>query len=694
MVYDSTHNTNTGLSFPVGATVYEEGVNFSVYARRAEGIDLLLFDDADDHRPARVITLDPRLNRTYDYWHTFVPDLTPGQLYGYRAHGPWRPAQGLRFDADKVLLDPYGRGVALPKRYDRSAAVQPGDNTAVAMKSVVIDPRVYDWEGDLPLRRPFAETIIYEMHVRGFTQHPNSGVAPERRGTYAGLIEKIPYLQALGITAVELLPIFQFDPYGAPSGRINYWGYDPISFFAPHTQYSSRQEPQNAVDEFRDMVKALHRAGIEVILDVVYNHTAEGSHRGPTLCFRGLANDDYYILEDNPAYYKNFSGTGNTLNGNHTIVRRMILDSLRYWVREMHVDGFRFDLASILSRDEVGHPMVNPPILLDIDKDPVLAGTKLIAEAWDAGGLYQVGNFFGDHWVEWNGCFRDDVRSFVKSDPGMVEAVASRFFASPDIYGHQNREPEQSINFVTCHDGFTLNDLVSYNSKHNLDNGEQNRDGENNNLSWNCGEEGPSATPAVEALRARQIKNFMAITLLSLGVPMLSMGDEVRRTQYGNNNAYCQDNELSWFDWSQVEQQADLLRFVQQLTRLRLRLDALNKDSEEMTLWQLLHQTRIQWSGTRLNQPDISYTSHSVALSVWGPKLVFHLIFNAFWEPLAFELPTLASGQYTPWRRIIDTALDAPQDFSVFEDALVIGQPFYIANPRSVIMLASQQLAK
>jgi isoamylase len=433
------HNSLPGLSYPIGATVQPDGVNFSVYARRAVGVDLLLFDHVDDSRPARVLALDPHINRTYDYWHVFVPGLAPGQIYAFRAHGRWQPEAGLRFDGDKVLLDPYGRGVAVPSRYNRDDAVTPGDNTGTAMKSVVIDPRVYDWEDDRPLRRPYAETIIYEMHVRGFTRHPSSGLTPELRGTYAGLVEKIPHLQGLGITAVELLPVFQFDPYDAPRGRVNYWGYSPVSFFAPHLQYSVSNDPVRAVDEFRDMVKALHRAGIEVILDVVYNHTAEGNHIGPTLGFRGLANDDYYILETNQARYRNYSGTGNTLNGNNTIVRRMILDSLRYWVREMHVDGFRFDLASILSRDEHGVPMVTPPILWDIEKDPVLAGTKLIAEAWDAGGLYQVGNFFGDHWKEWNGRFRDDVRSFVKGDPGMVEKVASRFFASPDIYGHRQR---------------------------------------------------------------------------------------------------------------------------------------------------------------------------------------------------------------------------------------------------------------
>ena len=372
------------------------------------------------------------------------------------------------------------------------------------------------------------------------------------------MIEKIPYLRDLGITAVELLPIFQFDPQDCPPGLVNYWGYSPVSFFAPHAGYSSRKDALGPVDEFRDLVKALHRAGIEVILDVVYNHTAEGNETGPTLSFRGLGNEIYYILDQDRARYANYSGTGNTLNANQAIVRRMILDSLRYWVAEMHVDGFRFDLASILARDETGRPLENPPVLWDIESDPVLAGTKLIAEAWDAAGLYQVGSFVGDSWKEWNGRFRDDVRGFVKGDRGTVRMLAQRVLGSPDIFGHEEREPEQSLNFVTCHDGFTLNDLVSYNSKHNEANGEGNRDGSDNNLSWNCGIEGPSDDDTVEGLRRRQVKNFIVQLLISIGTPMLLMGDEMRRTQQGNNNAYCQDNEISWLDWSLLERHCGL----------------------------------------------------------------------------------------------------------------------------------------
>jgi isoamylase len=416
-----------GRSFPLGSTLSPEGVNFSVFSKSAPLVELLLFYGVEDAQPARVIRLDPRRHRTYHYWHVFVPGLKVGQLYGYRVSGPCEPARGLRFDPDKVLLDPYGRAVAVPPRYSRRAAQQPGANTAIAMKSAVADPQAYDWQGDTLLQRPFAHTVIYELHVAGFTRHPSSGVAPATRGTYAGLIEKIPYLVDLGVTAVELLPVFQFDAQDAPPGLVNYWGYSPVSFFAPHQGYSSRQDPLGPLDEFRDMVKALHRAGIEVILDVVYNHTAEGNHEGPTLCYRGLANDMYYLLEPDRSRYADYTGTGNTLNANHPIVRRLIVDSLRYWVEVMHVDGFRFDLASILSRDEAGRPLANPPILWDIETDPVLAGTKLIAEAWDAAGLYQVGTFVGDSWKEWNGQFRDDVRGFLKGDrhrrPGGRAAV-------------------------------------------------------------------------------------------------------------------------------------------------------------------------------------------------------------------------------------------------------------------------------
>ena len=677
-----------GRSFPLGATVVEGGVNFCVYSAPAKRMELVLFDDAGDAEPARVIPLDARDHRTHHYWHAVVSGLRAGQVYGYRAIGPFEPGRGLRFDAAKLLLDPYARAVVVPEGYDRDAGRRPGDNTAVGMRSVVVDPGTYDWEGDAPLRRPFSGTVIYEMHLAGFTRHPNSGVAPERRGTYAGMIEKIPYLQELGVTAVELLPVFQFDRQDCPPGLVNYWGYSPVSFFAPHAGYSSRRDPLGPVDEFRDLVKALHRAGIEVILDVVYNHTAEGNHEGPTLCFRGLDNATYYVLETDRARYANYSGTGNALNANEAVVRRMIVDSLRYWVAHMHVDGFRFDLASVLARDESGRPLQRPPVLWDIQSDPILAGTKLIAEAWDAAGLYQVGSFPADAWQEWNGRFRDDVRRFVKSDDDTVTAFAYRCFGSPDLYAHQERGPEQSVNFVTCHDGFTMNDLVSYDAKHNAANGEAGRDGSDANLSWNCGVEGPTDDADVEALRRRQVKNFLAITLLAVGTPMLSMGDEVRRTQRGNNNAYCQDNEISWFDWTLLEKHGDVHRFVRTLIGQRLVI-AGDPRVQDVSLNELLRDADIQAHGIRLHEPDLSRQSHSIAVTVQGrgQPLAFHAMFNAYWERLSFELPAAVAGTSRPWRYWIDTDREAPHDVYDWPGGPAVEGPNCLVQPRSVVVL-------
>jgi isoamylase len=677
-----------GRSSPLGATSSPGGVNFSIFSRHAAGVQLLLFDKVDDAKASRVIRLDPSANRTYHYWHVLVPDVRPGQLYAYRVEGAFDPSIGMRFDPAKVLLDPYGRGIVVPEAYGRDAARSPGDNAGTSMKNVVVDVAAYDWEGDAPLRRPSSQTIVYEMHIGGFTRHPSSGLAEHRRGTFAGLIEKIPYLQRLGITAVELLPVFQFDFQDAPPGRVNYWGYAPVSFFAPHQGYSARRDPLGPVDEFRDMVKALHRAGLEIILDVVFNHTAEGDHRGPTLSFRGLDNTTYYILEEDPSRYANYSGTGNTLNANHPIVRRMILDSLRYWVEAMHVDGFRFDLASILGRDESGNVMPNPPVLWDIESDPALAGTKLIAEAWDAAGLYQVGSFVGDSWKEWNGRFRDDVRSFFRGEEGTVDRFADRLLGSPSLYGHKQREPEESVNFVTCHDGFTLNDLVSYNGKHNEANGEDNRDGADDNRSWNCGLEGPTENPDIDRLRTRQVKNFLTVTMLSAGMPMMLMGDEVRRTQDGNNNAYCQDNERGWFDWTLLQKRADVHRFVTLLNARRVLRDA-EPERQRLALNQLIRQAAVTWHGVKLDQPDWSSSSHSLALTVRDTphRVSIHVILNAYWEPLEFELPPIFPGGGDSWRRWIDTFLDSPHDIVESECAPAVPGHRYRAEPRSVVVL-------
>jgi glycogen operon protein len=678
-----------GRSFSLGATLVDGGVNFSVFAKHSTAAQLLLFDGVNAATPSRVIDLDPRANRTYHYWHVFVPGVAAGQIYAYRVGGPFDPERGLRFCPDKVLLDPYGKCVARPVGRSREAAWRPGDNAATALRSVVVDSSAYDWEGDRPLGRPFAKTIIYEVHVGGFTRHPNSGVAAIKRGTYAGLIEKIPYLQDLGVSAVELLPVFAFDEEDGPPGLGNYWGYQPLSFFAPHCGYGSRPDPLGALDEFRDMVKALHRAGIEVILDVVYNHTTEGDETGPTICFRGLANENYYILDEDKSRYIDFTGCGNTLNANDPIVRRLILDSLRYWVSEMHVDGFRFDLASILSRDQQGRPMASPPILWDIESDPVLANAKLIAEAWDAAGLYQVGSFVGDSWTEWNGRFRDDIRAFLKGDDGTVRSLAFRLTGSPDVYEREQREAEQSINFVTCHDGFTLNDLVSFNSKHNEANGEENRDGANHNLSWNCGAEGPSADPEVERLRRRQVKNFLTLTLLAIGTPMLLMGDEVRRSQRGNNNAFCQNNEISWFDWSLVEKHADIHRFVRELIALRMNRD-LPVERLDLTLNELLRRQPIRWHGVKLNAPDWGHQSHTLAATVglYGYPLLLHLMINAYWEALEFEFPPLDQTQQS-WRRCVDTYLDPPDDICGWTHGRRLQGSSYLVEARSVVIFVA-----
>jgi isoamylase len=678
-----------GRSFPLGATPDRGGVNFSVFAKNCEVVELCLFDNVGDDRPARVLALDPETHRTYHYWHAFVPRIAAGQLYGYRAHGPFEPDKGLRFDPEKLLVDPYARCVAPPPGRSRAAACGSGDNTQTAYKCVVADP-CFDWENDRSPRTPFAKTIIYEMHVGAFTRNPNSGVAAKERGTFAGVAEKIPYLRDLGITTVELLPVFAFDEEAAPAELKNVWGYQPVAVFAPHPAYGSSSAPLGVLDEFRQMVKAFHASGIEVILDVVYNHTAEGGGDGPTLSLRGLANDVYYILDRNPANYADYTGCGNTLDANESIVRRMILDSLRYWVSEMHVDGFRFDLASVLSRDEDGAPMARPPILWDIESDPVLSNVKLIAEAWDAAGLYQVGSFAGESWKEWNGKFRDDVRAFVKADNGKVGSIAARLIGSPDIYAQGARDPERSINFVSCHDGFTLNDLVSYNEKHNVLNGEGGRDGSDQNLSWNCGVEGPTGEAEIERLRNRQVKNFLALTLLSVGTPMLLMGDELRRTQNGNNNAYCQDDETTWFDWSLLNRHHDVFRFVKELVSLR-KGRALAIEREDLTLNELLARNFVEWHGVRLKEPDWGTESHSLAATVYldEQKLRLHLMINAYWEPLSFELPAPSDG-YGSWRRCLDTALDAPDDICAFRNAFTVEAAPYRLERRSVAVLASR----
>jgi len=677
-----------GESYPLGATVFPDGVNFSIFSQHAEAIELLLFDRPDAAKPLQII----KLNQTFFYWHIFVQGIKAGQIYAYRAYGEFAPERGYRFDKGKVLLDPYAKAIVNTENYDRVAAMRPGDNCAQALKGIAIDPSTYDWEGDQHPRTPYASSIIYELHVGGFTKNVNSGVSAGKRGTYAGVIEKIPYLKELGITAVELLPIHHFDPQDVRPGLTNYWGYSTISFFVPHNDYSSNGEPLAVLDEFRDLVKALHKAGIEVILDVVFNHTAEGNHLGPTISFRGLDNQTYYMLEDDHALYKNYSGCGNSFKGNHPIPGRLIIDALRYWVQEMHVDGFRFDLASVLARDIFGQPIEGESssinIIWAIESDPILAGTKLIAEAWDAAGLYGVGQFveLADWFAEWNGPFRDDVRRFIKGDRGAVNALAARIIASPDIYSRTDTDINRSVNFITCHDGFTVNDLVSYNRKHNLANGEENCDGANDNYSWNCGVEGDCEESEIVQLRSRQIKNFFSILLLSQGTPMFMMGDEVRRSQKGNNNAYCQDNELSWFDWSLAEKNQGLLRFVRKLIHFTQALEVFRLE-KFLEVGYVSEQAHLIWHGTYLGEPDWGEDSHALAFSLKEPTSGEHLhvMFNAYWEPLNFELPPLPSGKH--WHRIIDTALPSPDDFTDLANAPKINDNNYLVTARSSVIL-------
>ena len=671
------------------------GVRFSIASRHATRVELCLFETPEQaHESERVA-----LRRDgAGVWSAYLPGRGPGQLYGYRIDGPYDPASGHLFNPAKLLVDPaalaltggaaWNRALLGQRRGSPRTALSRDDldSAPFAPRGVVVDT-AFDWRGDRPPATPWSESLIYEAHVKGLTRLPPEVPRP-LRGTYLGLAEPVvlEHLQSLGVTAVELLPVFQFtdERHLAEAGRGNYWGYSPIGFFAPHAAYATASLGRQ-VSEFKEMVRRLHAAGLEVILDVVYNHTAEGGAGGPAFCFRGLAEETYYLLDAGGGYL-NFSGTGNTLNTQNAVVRRLILDSLRYWVEEMHVDGFRFDLASILSRDQKGRPMEDPPILWTIESEPSLAGTKLIAEAWDAGGLYQVGSFVGDRFLEWNGRFRDDVRAFVKGDPGSVPRLAARLFASPDVYAHEAREAQQSVNFVTCHDGFTLNDLVSYNRKHNEANGEDNRDGTDHNLSWNCGVEGPSDDPEIEALRRRQIRNLLTVNLLALGTPMLLAGDEMRRTQGGNNNPYCQDNEISWLDWTLLERHRDLHRFVRSLIRLRRRLGARGFDWT-LPLEQLLQQVDVRWHGVRLDQPDRGRHSRTLALQVTGPgrAFVLYAAFNAYWRPLEFELPP--PGESLSWRRVIDTSLESPDDFRKPEEAPAVEGPDLQVTSRSVVVL-------
>jgi len=687
---------SVGVAQPLGATPTPTGVNFSIYSERATCVTLLLFDSPDGTTPVEIV-LDAGRNKSFHFWHCHVAGVGPGQVYAYRMDGPFDPSgTGLRFNHNKVLIDPYALG-NVNTVWERNNAVGPKDNVATSMRSVVIDPTTYDWEGDRPLNIPLSETIIYELHVRGFTKSPSSGV--EHPGTFTGIIEKIPYLKSLGITAVELLPIFDFDETQilrvGPTGQLltNYWGYDPYGHWAPQSSYCVSPHLGTHLDEFRDMVKALHRAGIEVILDVVFNHTSEGNQNGPTISFRGQANEAYYMLSSaDPQYYMDFSGCGNTFNANHPVITKYIVECLEYWVTQHHVDGFRFDLGSVLSRGPDGAEMPVPPVLWNIELSRVLWDTKLIAEAWDAGGLYQVGRFPGKRWSQWNGPYRDCVRKFVKSEAGLIAALATRIAGSSDLFGPSDEMPTNSINFVSCHDGFTLNDLVSYNEKHNDGNGEGNRDGSDDNDSWNCRFEGLTEDPEVERLRERQTRNFAAILMLSRGVPMFVAGDEFRRTQLGNNNAYCQDNELSWVDWTLTEKHADLIRFWRNMIGIRNHFTTLRRPSffsNEVNERGLMEVT---WHGRNLHQPgfqDPYSRVLSFTLAGLDGEDDLHVMLNMVWEAVDFELPSIPGRR---WARAVDTWLPSPDEILDPGHEVPVETDTYHAGDRSVVVLISQKV--
>ena len=686
-----TYNIQRGTAIPFGATPFRNGVNFAIFSKEATSCMLVLVDSGSNNILAEL-SFDPVRNRTGNVWHMFVENLNPGAHYCYRFDMQPNPNPAVyRFNPNLLLLDPYVRAVTGGGPWGAHTAA-----TAPQRYSVIKEWGLADWQKDEPLNTPLVDSIIYELHVRGFTVHETSMVA--HPGTFAGLTEKIPYLKQLGVTAVELLPVNEFEeadtdrvnPFtGQP--LLNFWGYQSRAFFAPKQSYSSKTSNSEPVTEFKQMVQAFHEAGIEVILDIVFNHTAEGDEHGPTFSFRGIDNPTYYMINPETGVYDNFTGCGNTVNCNNPVVRDFIVQCLIYWVLATHMDGFRFDLAAVLGRGQDGEVLANPPLLESLAYNPVLANTKLIAEAWDAAGLYQVGTFPSwGRWAEWNGKFRDDVRKFVKSDPGMTSALATRLLGSPDLYETSAREPYHSINFITCHDGFTLNDLVSYNDKHNLANGENNSDGGNDNNSWNCGAEGPTSDPDVQHLRERQRKNFATILLMAHGVPMITAGDEFARTQQGNNNAYCQDNDISWVDWHKAESNADLVRFFRLLIDFRKRTQLLRRSTFNFTGSDGFHVT---WHGVKRMQPDWGYDSHCIAMQLTqlnpdGSRQDLHFIANAHWEDHDFELPQIGEHE---WFRLVDTAQHSPHDIA--EDGQefpLLTQESYPVKSRSVVVFVGK----
>ena len=700
----------------LGARIEAEGVNFAVFSRDAESITLCLYERSVDGESSFEYRLDPRLNRTGDIWHVLVLGVLPGSLYLWRADGPYLPSKGHRFNKHKALIDPYAKAIAGDFTWDLDKALSydptspeldlsfsKEDDAACMPKCVVVDDD-FDWQGDRPLNYPLRHCVIYETHVRGLTMHPSSEV--EHPGTYLGVAESIPYLKDLGVTSLEFLPVQEFDLLENPRSdpltgeRLrNYWGYSTIAFFAPKGSYAAWGSRGQQVVEFKEMVRRLHAAGIEVILDIVFNHSAEGGELGPTLSFRGLDNRIYYILDEDKRRYRNFSGCGNTLNCNHPVVRTMIRDCLRYWVVEMHVDGFRFDLGSILGRDQAGHLLENPPVIEGIAEDPILRHTKIIAEAWDAGGAYQVGSFPGGRWAEWNDRYRDDVRRFWRGDAGAARSLATRITGSSDLYLRDGRKPFHSINFVTAHDGFTLGDLVAYERKHNQRNAEGGRDGSDANYSCNYGEEGPTRNAAIEAVRNAQAKNFLATLLFSIGTPMLLGGDEFRRTQGGNNNAYCQDNETSWYDWRFLAIHADLRRFAKEIIAFRMRHPAFRRPEFFTGQDADFNSTPdITWFDEKGKSPDWAKIDSRIAARIDGSKADIHadrddndfyLIFNAKAESAVFKVGPAPLARR--WYRVADTSLPSPEDFMVQgAEPMVVPQDEYAVAPRSFVLLVSR----
>ncbi len=691
---NKTYKTSPGSPYPIGSRLKTDGVNFSIFSRHATDVELLLYDSSTSLEPFQIIPLHTEFNRTFYSWHVLIHDLPVGTWYTWRMDGPNDSTShnGLLFDKEKHLLDPTARAIS-DKLWHRNKACIPGDNGHYAMRSLVVDESDYDWEGDKPFSYKSENAIIYELHVGGFTRHSLSGV--KNPGTFSALIEKIPYLKSLGITHVELLPVMAFDEQDIPQGTAdlglkNYWGYSTHSFFSPHPGYCVTPELGTHLQEFRDLVKALHKAKIGVIMDVVFNHTSEAGADGPVINFRGIGSSIFYHLDGyDKSKFRDYTGCGNTVNANHPVVANFIISCLEFWVREMHVDGFRFDLASAMARGENGEVLQDPPVLWGIELSEQLAKTKLIAEAWDAAGLYQVGSFPGYRWGEWNGKYRDTIRRFLCGEKGIIAELATRLCASSDLYKHQGRLPINSINFVTCHDGFTLNDLVSYHHKHNLANGEDNRDGGDHNFSYNCGVEGKTNDTKILELRRKQAKNSFAMLLLSQGVPMLLAGDEVLNTQDGNNNGYCQDNELTWFDWSLTEKNADMLRFVQQIVALRKRHKSLMR-RHFLTGEKLGERpiADIRWHGIELDKPlwqdpEAQVLAFTLAAVSANKEADLHVILNMSDAELIMELPVIPEQK---WHLAVDTALTSPLDITPPEQQIPLKEFSYPVKARSVVV--------